>query len=224
MTTRPPHRRKFDDDDDQWIVYTTIEDAETPRNIAKAFDVHWEDVVISNRKSFPTLNGKSKLMVGTVLQFAPCEEMVLCSMCKRDEFEGQPILFCDEEQCSRGYHLYCLGLKEIPEGTWLCSFCESDGVTAASQTDDGAPPDPNVTGPTTPKGRADAFTLGTERTGRDGRSRWVVSQELRGLRAASSSRARCKGEYVKVWQLAAADAPTSESRPWTGDEPKEARS
>jgi hypothetical protein len=51
------------------------------------------------------------------------------------------MLFCD--LCDRGYHSYCVGLKEIPSGRWhcvecsLCSLCgETDPLGGEQLTDE----------------------------------------------------------------------------------------
>ena len=36
-------------------------------------------------------------------------------------------MFCDH--CDRGYHTFCVGLKEIPAGRWECPSC-APAVTA----------------------------------------------------------------------------------------------
>lgn len=42
-----------------------------------------------------------------------CAECKTCSKCLRTTDETK-MLFCD--QCDRGYHIYCLGLRNVPEG------------------------------------------------------------------------------------------------------------
>jgi hypothetical protein len=36
------------------------------------------------------------------------------------------MLICDEEACSRGYHMHCLSppLTTVPPGKWLCDRCK----------------------------------------------------------------------------------------------------
>lgn len=35
-------------------------------------------------------------------------------------------MFCD--RCDRGFHTYCVGVKEVPSGSWFCLTCKtSDG-------------------------------------------------------------------------------------------------
>jgi len=68
----------------------------------------------------------------TCLQFTPnmlksvkkypweCLECKSCGICGTSDNDDQ-LLFCDD--CDRGYHSHCVGLKEIPEGEWSCSLC-----------------------------------------------------------------------------------------------------
>lgn len=30
-------------------------------------------------------------------------------------------MFCD--RCDRGFHTYCVGLEDVPSGSWLCTEC-----------------------------------------------------------------------------------------------------
>ena len=40
--------------------------------------------------------------------------------CNKSEDEDK-MLFCD--LCDRGFHIYCVGLTEIPAGRWHCGNC-----------------------------------------------------------------------------------------------------
>ena len=40
-------------------------------------------------------------------------------------------MFCD--RCDRGFHTYCVGVKAVPSGTWLCKNCSSDRRSSLSQ-------------------------------------------------------------------------------------------
>lgn len=42
-----------------------------------------------------------------------CAECKYCEKCQRSQ-DDQKMLFC--EQCDRAYHIYCVGLRNIPEG------------------------------------------------------------------------------------------------------------
>lgn len=58
----------------------------------------------------------------TVIQTYPwqCMECKICSECLAPHDE-ESMMFCDH--CDRGYHSYCVGLKEIPKGRWVCERC-----------------------------------------------------------------------------------------------------
>ncbi|XP_039293287.1 histone-lysine N-methyltransferase 2C-like [Nilaparvata lugens] len=46
------------------------------------------------------------------------------------------MLFCD--LCDRGYHIYCVGLRKVPNGRWhcqVCSVCNSCGTTDPGGSD-----------------------------------------------------------------------------------------
>jgi len=49
-----------------------------------------------------------------------CMECKVCTDCHLPHDEEE-MMFCDN--CDRGYHSYCVGLKEIPKGRWVCSKC-----------------------------------------------------------------------------------------------------
>jgi hypothetical protein len=37
------------------------------------------------------------------------------------------MLFCD--RCDRGYHTFCVGLRALPDGNWICPlFCGGSGT------------------------------------------------------------------------------------------------
>ncbi|XP_048577479.1 PHD finger protein 10 isoform X2 [Nematostella vectensis] len=67
-----------------------------------------------------------------------CMECKTCTLC-RDPFDEDKMLFCDE--CDRGYHSFCVGLKQIPVGRWTCELC---GVCASCSS---PPPFPTLTPP-----------------------------------------------------------------------------
>jgi len=58
----------------------------------------------------------------TVISSYPwqCMECKVCTECLAPHDE-ESMMFCDH--CDRGYHSYCVGLKEIPKGRWVCMRC-----------------------------------------------------------------------------------------------------
>ncbi|CAO4378051.1 unnamed protein product [Caenorhabditis nigoni] len=58
-----------------------------------------------------------------------CVDCRVCSICNKPEKEEE-IVFCD--RCDRGFHTFCVGLKALPRGTWICdSYCSTDRQNAA---------------------------------------------------------------------------------------------
>eukprot|EP00112_Aurelia_sp_Birch-Aquarium-sp1_P008034 Seg1879.2 transcript_id=Seg1879.2/GoldUCD/mRNA.D3Y31 product="PHD finger protein 10" protein_id=Seg1879.2/GoldUCD/D3Y31 len=49
-----------------------------------------------------------------------CMECKTCTLCSNPHDE-EHMMFCDN--CDRGYHSYCVGLKNIPDGRWVCEKC-----------------------------------------------------------------------------------------------------
>lgn len=49
-----------------------------------------------------------------------CTDCKLCAQCN-DTADEDKMLFCD--MCDRGYHIYCVGLRKVPEGRWHCQEC-----------------------------------------------------------------------------------------------------
>lgn len=61
----------------------------------------------------PSCIGMSNKMYKRCLEYYwKCAECKTCSKCKLKR--DNKMLFCD--QCDRGYHIYCLGLRNVPEG------------------------------------------------------------------------------------------------------------
>ncbi|KAI0979377.1 hypothetical protein GJ496_005777 [Pomphorhynchus laevis] len=52
-----------------------------------------------------------------------CMNCKACSKCNQLSDEDM-IMFCD--RCDRGYHVYCVGLIEIPKGSWICDPCTQE--------------------------------------------------------------------------------------------------
>ncbi|CAL4073264.1 unnamed protein product, partial [Meganyctiphanes norvegica] len=49
-----------------------------------------------------------------------CIDCKTCMQCK-DPDDAEKMIFCD--MCDRGYHIYCVGLKKVPNGRWHCKEC-----------------------------------------------------------------------------------------------------
>ncbi|KAI8115406.1 Supporter of activation of yellow protein [Lucilia cuprina] len=49
-----------------------------------------------------------------------CADCKCCIKCKRKQDQNK-MLFC--EQCDRGFHIYCLTIKAVPDGRWSCERC-----------------------------------------------------------------------------------------------------
>ncbi|KAI6189660.1 PHD finger protein 10 [Aphelenchoides bicaudatus] len=63
-----------------------------------------------------------------------CTECKICTICKKAH-EEESMMFCDS--CDRGYHTFCVGLREPPQGTWQCSiYCINAMSTTSSVNTD----------------------------------------------------------------------------------------
>ncbi|CAK8684552.1 unnamed protein product [Clavelina lepadiformis] len=49
-----------------------------------------------------------------------CMECKTCTICSQPHREDL-MMFCD--RCDRGYHTFCVSLRQIPSGVWACSRC-----------------------------------------------------------------------------------------------------
>lgn len=49
-----------------------------------------------------------------------CMDCKKCSGCQKPHDEDK-MMFCD--RCDRGFHTYCVGLKEVPSDAWFCPKC-----------------------------------------------------------------------------------------------------
>ncbi|CAL8069718.1 unnamed protein product [Calicophoron daubneyi] len=58
-----------------------------------------------------------------------CMECKRCVECQDSGHEEQ-MMFCDK--CDRGYHAFCVGLEEIPDGKWECPLCNDVSQKTAS--------------------------------------------------------------------------------------------
>eukprot|EP00118_Oscarella_pearsei_P008407 m.43083 g.43083 ORF g.43083 m.43083 type:complete len:168 (+) comp33410_c0_seq1:692-1195(+) len=50
-----------------------------------------------------------------------CIECKTCTNCQALH-DDDKMLFCDK--CDRGYHTYCIGIKHLPKGEWVCKGCK----------------------------------------------------------------------------------------------------
>ncbi|XP_070578006.1 PHD finger protein 10-like isoform X2 [Ptychodera flava] len=57
-----------------------------------------------------------------------CMECKTCTLCGDPTHEDK-MMFCDE--CDRGYHTFCVGLKSIPTGKWACESCVDNSDTSS---------------------------------------------------------------------------------------------
>ena len=64
-----------------------------------------------------------------------CNECKTCDQC-RDPVDEEKMLFCDF--CDRGYHIYCVGLRKVPDGRWHCPACARCGSCGAKEPCAGA--------------------------------------------------------------------------------------
>ncbi|XP_017066926.1 supporter of activation of yellow protein isoform X2 [Drosophila eugracilis] len=103
------------------------------------------------RRVHPSCIEMPQRMVGRVRNYNwQCAGCKCCIKCRSSQRPGK-MLYC--EQCDRGYHIYCLGLRTVPDGRWSCERCcvcmrcgatRPEGlpqVAALSQTSGG--PSPN---------------------------------------------------------------------------------
>lgn len=59
-----------------------------------------------------------------------CIECKRCSVCTMGDREDA-MIFCDK--CDRGFHTYCIGLPEAPQGVWICQqYCNPGANNAAT--------------------------------------------------------------------------------------------
>lgn len=72
-------------------------------------------IFFSKKKpAHPTCLKMSSRMVRRANEYAwQCKKCKSCIKCRRGENEDK-LLFCD--QCDRSYHIYCIGLRKIPNG------------------------------------------------------------------------------------------------------------
>ena len=74
-----------------------------------------------NQSAHPTCVGLHLELLEHITSYDwECTDCKKCVKCQKPEDEDK-MLFCD--LCDRGYHIYCVGLKEIPSGRWHCESC-----------------------------------------------------------------------------------------------------
>lgn len=49
-----------------------------------------------------------------------CMDCKMCNVCMATDNEDK-MMFCD--RCDRGYHSFCVGMKAVPSGRWICRLC-----------------------------------------------------------------------------------------------------
>jgi hypothetical protein len=54
-----------------------------------------------------------------------CMDCKLCSSCNQPHDEDK-MMFCD--RCDRGFHTYCVGVDQVPSGSWLCKTCTESSI------------------------------------------------------------------------------------------------
>jgi hypothetical protein len=62
-----------------------------------------------------------------------CMECKKCSKCSNPHDE-EKMMFCD--RCDRGFHTYCVGVRQVPSGSWLCKACSNELASANSNSSD----------------------------------------------------------------------------------------
>jgi hypothetical protein len=68
---------------------------------------------------------KDRLMINAIERPKKSEDYV-CQVCNDGDYmDNNQIVFCG--RCNISVHQRCYGLKEIPEGTWVCDLCKYHG-------------------------------------------------------------------------------------------------
>ncbi|XGW06321.1 hypothetical protein V3C99_016545 [Haemonchus contortus] len=108
----------------QPVKCTTCEEAMAPGEIF----VRCVSCPLQSHPSCLDMNDEMAAHVATYpWQCIECKRCTICSMGDREE----AMIFCDK--CDRGYHTYCIGLAEAPQGTWICQqYCNPVGNHATS--------------------------------------------------------------------------------------------
>ena len=86
----PPYDHIVDADEQQWCYYTTLVDAESPKNIAAKFNLDVREVLDSNRTRHRGLRATAQLHEGTLLVLGAPEQLLICSRCHAEARRWQP--------------------------------------------------------------------------------------------------------------------------------------
>ena len=81
----------------------------------------------------PCLDIGGELLDAIRLYKWQCMDCKSCNQCGHPHDEAK-MMFCDK--CDRGYHTYCVGLTDIPDGHWvcaMCAFCANCGTKKVSE-------------------------------------------------------------------------------------------
>lgn len=74
-------------------------------------------------------------MVDVIKSYAwQCTDCKTCVHCNKPHNEDK-LMFCD--MCDRGYHTFCVGLRVIPTGKWVCKLCAQCAQCGAIKPGDG---------------------------------------------------------------------------------------
>lgn len=69
----------------------------------------------------PSCLDMSKDLVSVIVTYNwQCLECKTCTYCSKPHHEDK-MMFCD--RCDRGYHTFCVGLRNLPSGLWMCPQC-----------------------------------------------------------------------------------------------------
>ncbi|CAH1792046.1 unnamed protein product [Owenia fusiformis] len=89
---------------------------------------HVEEVVTCaecNKIAHPTCFDVTEEMIPIIKTYPwQCMECKTCVECM-DPYDEDKMMFCDH--CDRGYHTFCVGLRNIPSGRWECASCTPGG-------------------------------------------------------------------------------------------------
>lgn len=77
---------------------------------------------VCRRRAHPSCIDMSAKMFRRAQEYAwQCADCKSCEKCHRRPEASRRMVFCD--QCDRGHHLACIGLRNVPDGRWHCSVC-----------------------------------------------------------------------------------------------------